>query len=265
MVSLGRLLADIAGLVRFYSRLPIPAVSADDRPEAMPQFDRAVVVLPIAGLIIAAPAAIVLGGSHGLGLPALLCAVMALAVLIVTTGALHEDGLADTADGFGGGRDKARKLEIMKDSRLGSYGASALMVSLLARTVALAALLDLVGPVWAIGIFATVAGLSRVAAMAVLSRLPPARMDGAGHAAGLLPLRTVAWGIGLGAVLFAATAGPAISFGNVFVAFGLLFVAVGLVIRLADRHIGGQTGDVVGTAQQAGELALLVGLLMSVG
>jgi adenosylcobinamide-GDP ribazoletransferase len=264
MMSLGSLLADFAGMVRFYSRLPVPALSAEDRPEAMPVFSRAVTVLPFAGALIGLPAAVALGGAALVGLPPLLGACLALAVQLLVTGALHEDGLADTADGFGGGRDKARKLEIMKDSRLGSYGASALVLSLVARVAAWSSLLTLAGPAWAAALLVTIAGLSRVAAMAVMCQLPPARADGAGSVVGLLPRRPVAIGVAIGAALFAAAAWPATSLVPLLVAFALLAVAVGAVIRLAGHHIGGQTGDVVGAAQQAGELALLIGLLISV-
>lgn len=264
MVSPGLLLADLAGMVRFYSRLPVPVVSAEDRPEAMPAFFRAVMVLPFAGIIIAIPSALVLGLGAFVGLPPMLAASLALAVQLIVTGALHEDGLADTADGFGGGRDKARKLEIMKDSRLGSYGASALVLSLVARVAAWSALLTLAGPLLSALILMATAGLSRVAAMAVMCQLPPARVDGAGNAVGLLPRRPVAVGVAIGALLFTAAALPATTAFNVLVAFALLAVAVGGVIRIADHHIGGQTGDVVGTAQQAGELAVLIGLLISI-
>jgi adenosylcobinamide-GDP ribazoletransferase len=109
-----------------------------------------------------------------------------------------------------------------------------------------------------------IAGLSRIAAMAVMCELPPARADGAGSAVGRLPRRPVILGFALGAIFFVAAAFPATSLIPVLVAFALLTVAVGAVIRLADHHIGGQTGDVVGAAQQAGELALLIGLLICV-
>ena len=115
-----------------------------------------------------------------------------------TTGALHEDGLADVADGFGGGATRARKLEIMRDSRIGAYGAIAIALALILRVGALAAALD--GGFWRAALsLMLVAALSRAAALTPLALLPPARADGAGAAAGRLDSNALAaaWGSAL--------------------------------------------------------------------
>ena len=142
--------------------------------------------------------ALVLALTAKLGLPAFLCAGLATAALVVATGGLHEDGIADVADGFGGGATRADKLEIMRDSRIGAYGAIALTLSLLIRVAALTAALD--GGLWrAAAALILVAALSRAAALTPLALLKPARADGAGAAAGRLDASALAaaWGVSL--------------------------------------------------------------------
>src|SRR5258708_2854655 len=122
----------------FLTRLPMPH---PDGP-ILPNFARAHRAFPVVGALIGAVTGFTYLGLHAIGLPSLAAAALALGASALLTGALHEDGLADMADGFGGGRDKAGKLEIMRDSRLGTYGALALMVSFVAKLSALAALPD---------------------------------------------------------------------------------------------------------------------------
>src|SRR5260370_2592880 len=131
-------LDDLRTAVAFLTRLPIPhpesATSAD--------FPRAQRVFPIVSAAIGAMVGLICLGMRIVGVPDLAAAALALGAGALLTGALHEDGLADVADGFGGGRDRAAKLEIMRDSRLGTYGALALMVSFVAKLSALTALPD---------------------------------------------------------------------------------------------------------------------------
>jgi len=115
-----RLLSDLLFCLRFYSRLPLPVFRFEAAPHAMGDFGRAVRLAPVAGLLIAGPAGLLMAGA-GAMLPPELAAVLALMALAATTGAFHEDGLADVADGFGGGRTIERKLEIMRDSRIGAW------------------------------------------------------------------------------------------------------------------------------------------------
>lgn len=124
-------LLDLIACLQFYSRLPIPVLAIERRgpaPHLMPDFRRIVRMLPVAGLIIALPAALVLALAQKLGLPPVLAAIFAIAALVATTGAFHEDGLADSADGLGGGMSRERELEIMKDSRIGAFGGAALIL-----------------------------------------------------------------------------------------------------------------------------------------
>lgn len=256
----GPLLADLAGMVRFYSRIPVPRLSADDDPAAMPVFGRAIRMLPVAALLIALPAALTVFLLGSTGLPTLAVAGLGLAVAWATTGGLHEDGLADMADGFGGGASPERKLEIMKDSRIGSYGAAALALALLVRASLIAGVLETAGPLGAALAWLGAASVSRTFALLVWSRLPPARADGASNAAGRPEAGVVPgtlWGAALIGLVLAAPHSGTI---GVVVGLGLALGAVLALSALARRQIGGQTGDVIGAGQQVAEIGFLVGL-----
>ena len=251
-----RILSDLFACLRFYSRLPVPVLATEAAPYGMPDFARAIRLLPVAGAIIALPAATMLAIA-ALLLPAEISAGLALAVLALTTGAFHEDGLADTADGFGGGQTRERKLEIMRDSRIGTYGGVALVISLLLRWAALVALLKGGTMLAALALIAG-AGLSRWLGLLPLALLAAARSDGAAHAAARP--RTDAMAIG-GVLAFAGSllpmltgSGPAL----VTMADALACAAALGMVILARRQIDGQTGDVAGAAQQAAEVTYLL-------
>ena len=185
---------DIADALRFFTRLRVGGPGA----AATLDIDRIAWAAPVAGVAVGLIGALVLGVTALLGLPLLLRAAFATAALVAATGALHEDGLADVADGFGGGATRARKLEIMRDSRIGAYGAIAIAIALILRIGALAAALD--GGFWRATLsLMLVAALSRAAALTPLALLPPARADGAGAAAGRLELERARRRLGLGA------------------------------------------------------------------
>jgi adenosylcobinamide-GDP ribazoletransferase len=187
---------------------------------------------------------------RGLGLPDLAAGALALGASALLTGSLHEDGLADVADGFGGGRDPAAKLEIMRDSRLGTYGALILMVSFVAKVSSLAALPDRYVVQSLIAAHALARGVLPFMAMS----LPYARKDGLAADAGR-PDTATAVTAGSMALLIAMLALPWRE------ALGAALVAAACVIGmawLAQRQIGGQTGDVLGGAEQLGEAAILL-------
>src|SRR6266849_5449991 len=135
---LRRLVSDLAISLAFCTRLPVwhPA------PFGGPDIARASWAMPLAGVLVGAIGALAYGLAHALGLPVLAAAALALAATLAATGCLHEDGLADTTDGLGGGATRERKLEIMRDSRIGTYGACALVLSLMLRWSALASIAD---------------------------------------------------------------------------------------------------------------------------
>src|SRR5260370_11276515 len=133
----GRGLAtDLRTGILFCTCLPVPHAAPVDSGDVA----RASWAFPVAGVLVGGAGALTYAIASGIRLPSALAATLALGATLLITGCLHEDGLADTADGLGGGRDRARKLEIMRDSRLGTYGACALIMSLLLRWPALAAL-----------------------------------------------------------------------------------------------------------------------------
>ena len=175
--------------------------------------------------------------------------MLVLALGAMLTGGLHEDGLSDTADGLYGGWTKARRLEIMKDSRVGSYGVLALVLVTLARWSALTALL-VFGGHWA-ALVATGA-LSRAPMAMIMALLPNARGEGLSHATGR-PSQTAALvALGLATALAALLVG--------WTALPMAAAALGAGVLLsvsALRRIGGQTGDILGASQQLAEVACL--------
>jgi adenosylcobinamide-GDP ribazoletransferase len=239
-------LDDLRTAVAFLTRLPVPHPTGP-----MPaNFIRAQRMFPIVGAAIGGAVGLVCLGMRMMGVPDLAAAALALGASAILTGALHEDGLADVADGFGGGRDPAAKLEIMRDSRLGTYGALILMVSFAAKLAALAALPD----AFVVQSLIAAHALARGVLPAMAMRLPYARKDGlaanagrpdattaaiAGALALVIALLSLPWSGALGAAVVAAAC------------------AIGMA-WLAQRQIGGQTGDVLGGAEQVGETAILV-------
>ncbi|MGD9656685.1 MAG: adenosylcobinamide-GDP ribazoletransferase [Methylocystis sp.] len=248
------LLADVATFLRFYSRLPI-----GDGAHAPLDFARMAPALPVAGAVIGATGAAALVVTRICNLPSLLCALAAVASLVLATGALHEDGLADIADGFGGGATQESKLAIMRDSRIGTYGVLALCFSVVFRVAALASILE--GSVTLAAFALIFAGaLSRVAGLAPMLWLPCARVDGLGASVAAPPhgawTRAGLIAAALGLAPWLAGAGA----GQIAVAIFGAFAMAALVAKLAKKEIGGYTGDVLGAAQQLAEIAILAAL-----
>ncbi|KQP34274.1 cobalamin biosynthesis protein CobS [Methylobacterium sp. Leaf469] len=260
----GALLAyDGAACLRFYSRLPVPALPGEGDPHAAPDFTRVPRMLPLAGLVLALPGGLVLLAAWGLGLGPFLAATLAVATGVLITGALHEDGLADVADGFGGGTTRERRLEIMRDSRIGAYGGVALVLALALRIGALATLLDRTGSGAALALVLA-AALSRTAALAPMVLLVPARRDGAAASVGRpgRPAVAVAGALALTLALLGGLLGLPV--GGVLLMLLLSGLGALAVTALARRRIGGQTGDVIGACQQMAEIAALLGLVAMV-
>lgn len=205
---------------------------------------------PLAGVAVALPSGAVFWLAAQLGLPPLAGALLALGLATALTGALHEDGLADFADGCGSA-DRARALEIMRDSRIGSYGVVALILSFGLRASALAALAPAAG--WAALVGA--AALSRAGMAVGLCGLPPARADGLGRAAGRVSAGQAALAVLIGALLMLWPAGLS---GAWLAALLACVLAQAAIARSARRRLGGQTGDVLGAMQQVGEGAALL-------
>ncbi len=231
----------------FLTRFPIPG-GEEVQPGALA---RAGWSFPIVGAGVGIVGGIAYAFMAALGLPPLTAALIAVGATVLATGALHEDGLADTADGFFGGQDRASKLAIMSDSRSGAYGVLALIFSVALRAAALAGI-GSAGRVAA----ALVAGhaAARGGLPLVLRALEPARPNGLGAMAGR-PEAPIAWGAaGLGALISLVALGFLAGVAALVIGAGAMVLASGL----ARRQIGGYTGDVLGAIEQAGEIVILL-------
>ncbi|MHA6262417.1 adenosylcobinamide-GDP ribazoletransferase [Arenibacterium sp. CAU 1754] len=229
------------------TRLPLPRLPD----QAFAHQARAVWAFPLVGLLVGALAASAGWAALAIGMPAGVAAGVILSVQIILTGAMHEDGLGDTADGLWGGHTPERRLEIMKDSAIGTYGVLALLLSLGLRWIALTALVPL-----GLGTVVAVAALSRAGMPTVMAALPHARSSGLSHHVGAPSGAIAGIAIALGGAIALALCGPAILAPTV--AAGSAVLALALIAR---AKIGGQTGDILGTAQQLCEVALLLGLV----
>lgn len=242
--ALARLRGHLLSALALLTRLPVP----DHRPAGA----EAAWAWPLVGGLLGLLAAMLASALLALGLPPGPVAAAVLALLALLTGALHEDGLSDTADGLLGGRSRERRLEIMKDSRIGSFGALALALVMLASWSALEALIA-EGRLW--GPLIAAAALSRAPMAVVMAALPPARPGGLSAGTGRPSPAVAGAAVGVALVLAVLTLGPA--------ALAPVLAAAllpALLALAAQRMIGGQTGDILGACQQlafAGALAML--------
>lgn len=250
-------LGQILDATRFLSRLPVRPLGGEPDGELAVALRAA----PWAGVLIGAGPALVLVLGSRFGLPSLAAVTLAVTALIAATGGLHEDGLADVADGFGGGATVSRKLAIMRDSRIGTFGALALGAGFLLRVAALQGLAERNGAGAAALALLAAAALSRGLMLLPLALLPPARPDGLARLAS--PDGQPAFGpalaaAGLLALALAWPMGP----DKVRIASGLVaaLAAAFAMTRAAQRHVRGVTGDVVGATQQVTEIAFLLTL-----
>lgn len=236
-----RLPHDILSGFALLTRLPLPDHRSTGAASAW--------AWPLVGAALGAAAAALASAALWLGVTPGVTAVLVLAFGAMLTGGLHEDGLSDTADGLFGGWTKARRLEIMKDSRVGSYGVLALVLVVLARWSALTALL-VFGGHWA-ALVATGA-LSRAPMALIMALLPNARGEGLSHATGQPApgIALAALGLGL-AIAVALTGWTGVAMAAAALGAGAVLSASAL------RRIGGQTGDILGASQQLAEVACL--------
>jgi adenosylcobinamide-GDP ribazoletransferase len=245
---------DAAGLQRWLNALPVAAMFLTRFPvraAAMPVSDAAV-AFPAVGLVVGTLG----GGAYWLaamaGLPPLVSALVGLAVTVSITGALHEDGLADMADGLAGASPED-SIRIMRDSRTGGFGVLAMVFSVTLRAAALATIAEPLAVMLAMG---ATAALSRAAMPVVMHALPPASESGLAATAGRPATMDVLAGVGGAGLLLFFFLGPLALLG----AGILAALAVWGMAALARRRLGGYTGDVLGAVQQATEIATLLAL-----
>lgn len=233
---------DLIAAFGLLTRLPLPSSTVAPSP-------RAAWAWPVVGASIGAIAASAASAALVLSMPAGVASAIAVATAAILTGGLHEDGLADTADGLFGGWTRERRLEIMKDSRIGSYGTLALLLITLMRWSAVTTLIT-TGHHWA-GLIAAGA-LSRAPMAVLIATLPNARGAGLAHATGKPARGSVA-----AALLIAATFALLCAGTGLFGMAALAAVTTVALARIARARIGGQTGDILGASQQLAEAAAL--------
>lgn len=239
---------DIPLALVLLTRLPLPRLPENTFAR---QAD-AVWAFPVVGLIVGLLACTAGWAAMAVNLPAAISAVILVAVLVVTTGAMHEDGLADTVDGLWGGFTPERRLEIMKDSHIGAYGVLALIFTQLIRVALIATLLT--ASDYAAILAACI--LSRAVMPVLMNALPNARNSGLSHSVGGPRGVTVVTGFGLallGAVLLMGAAAilPTL----------VAALVVAVLAGTAKAKIGGQTGDILGASQQLAELTFLTAVV----
>ncbi|MBO9098652.1 MULTISPECIES: adenosylcobinamide-GDP ribazoletransferase [unclassified Rhizobium] len=253
--------ADIARAIGFLSRIRMPDAVFHGHDGNLGQVARA---FPIAGALIALPAALLFGVLAAGDVDPLLAALLALGLQTLLSGALHEDGLSDTADGLGGGRDATRALAIMKDSRIGTYGAVALILSFALRAAALAAIARGLHPLAAALTLPATAALSRAALVWHWHRLPVARPDGVAAAAGQPDREATLVAVVSGLLLGALLLWQSLTTIALLDVIGLGVVATLAFTAYVRRRLSGHTGDTIGATQQICEIAVLCALAMAV-
>ena len=244
--------------IQFFTRLPLPAWVGHDAQ----QLDQTARYLPLVGILVGTIAAFVLWlGS--MALPLSLAIGLSMVASILVTGAFHEDGLADFADGFGGGHNREQVLAIMKDSRVGSYGVLALVLVLLLKYQALLALCGAYGLPYAAAALVAAHSVSRLLAASLMFTQHYVRADDTARArpaaqqlsGGSLAIALLTACAALGLLVAAGARGlPLLS----ALAAALLLRA--WLARRTRQRLGGYTGDCLGALQQLGELAFYLGL-----
>lgn len=238
------------GAIRFFTRIPVPRWVGHSE-EGL---NRSARYFPVVGILIGAVAALVFWSSDILW-PKSVAILLSMAASVYLTGAFHEDGLCDMVDGLGGGWDKARILEIMKDSRVGSYGVVALTLTLLGKFV----LLSELSALWLPAILVTGHAVSRLCSTSLLLTMEYVREDAESKSKPIAK-RLSADGFVLSAALILPAClllpPSAIMAGSALAAIVTLWIS-----GILSRNLGGYTGDCLGGVQQVSELAFYLGVL----
>ena len=260
-------LSRVIYMVRFFSRVPVPEKLlrfCDTQSQGLENFAPALPALPIAGALIGSCGAFIFWFSCALSLPPMLAALLATLTLTLITGALHEDGLSDVADGWFGAHTIEARLAIMKDSRIGAFGTLALIFAIGLRVVSLAALHDVLGA-WHSGVAIIIsASFSRAMCVLPMALLPPASETGLVAKIGTLPpqnLRAFVW-VQLLVIMLGLLLG--LHGFRLLTAVVLVLIAGGLLTLLSLYKIAGVTGDVAGACQQISEIVFYLAFLVMI-
>ena len=266
--SMGALLQIISAAM-FLSRLPLNWVLLRVEEVSNPlkdtyEFEKTAKYFGLAAIIVAIPGAVVFSVSSLIGLPPMITAVLTVITLVISTGALHEDALADVADGFGGGSTREKKLEIMRDSQIGTYGACALILSI---ALQIACFVELISSYSIVELSLVILAVN-VAATTVMvwpwATLSATRSEGGLSASHGMPSVDTA--------KLASIIGFSIALVLLWITVGLFPAAVSLAIcwicmlafsRFSSNQIGGHTGDSLGATKKLSELGLLLALIIA--
>lgn len=244
-----RWLKDALQAVVFLTRIPVRLIKSNKNQ----QLAEVVWAFPLVGVFVGGLASLAMLIGFEIGLQPMVCGLIAVATQALITGALHEDGLADVADGFGGGNKVANKLKIMRDSRIGTYGVLALIFSITFRAGLIAGMTS-----QAIAVLALMSAgaVSRAFVALAMNQLDVVRPDGLSSQAGQPTVESTLVTLALGSAIAFLLLGA-----GGWVVLVLAFGVAVLIGLLAKRQIGGQTGDVLGTVQQLTEIAVLLGVV----
>jgi len=241
-LALDRRLGDFLLAIGFFTRFPVPM---DDQTAKRP-LSEASWAFPIAGLVVGICGGTVIAFGAGLNLPPLVLAFLAIGAMICLTGALHEDGLADCADGLWSGNDSETRLAIMHDSRIGAFGVIALVLILGLKAAAIAHLLIYAGTWNSVLALLAAASLSRGALPCVMRATPLAGERGRAADAGNPDQQGMLLAAGFSVLICLLCLGFGITVFSILVGGGLC-AAFAII---ATKRIGGYNGDVLGTQQQ---------------
>ncbi len=258
-VSNRNLLTDLVMGLRLYSRLPTGHFEHE-----APNLARMAPALPFTSLVIGIGPVLLLLVAAAIGMPPLFAAALAVAAQVIVTGGMSEDAIADSADGLFGGHTIEQRLEILKDSRHGTYGVTALCLYILLRVSALAALLA-ISPLAAAGIWLATGMLARSGALWLPLNLAPARRDGVASAAGRVTRIPFLIGAAFAILVAFIIAAPFVGILGLLAALVLqALVALGWT-RLCRHLTGGQTGDLIGGLHALLEIAALSAFIVTAG
>ena len=252
------LAADFVMAVRFYSLLPM-GLAAHERPD----INRIARAAPFASLVIAALPALLLLGGWVLHMPTLFTAIAATGLGAAITGAMAEDAIGDSMDGLGG-RSPERRLEILKDSRIGAYGVIGITIFIGLKAAALSQLLT-TKAAGAVLLFLAAQVIARSGSLALSHYLPPARKDGASATVGALRRGPMLVGFGFAGLIALLLAAPFVGIVGVGLALLFAFLTIICWIELWKRLIGGQTGDLIGGLAALLEIAALTAFILFAG
>ena len=241
-------LSDILIALSLLTRIPINI----NHQEVGERVRQATWAYPLVGALIGAIAAVVANITNFFGLRSSICAILALMTMVIISGGMHEDGLSDAADGLWGGKDKASILKIMRDSRIGSFGAIALTLVIIGRYASINDLINIEALFWPL---VAAGAISRVPMIGAMVFMQNARKDGLSVSVGKPPQLSLILAAGIGTSACLISAGI-LGLLAVFCAFlGAL-----PILYAAHKKLGGQTGDILGASQQIAELMALASL-----